>query len=76
MATESKWLTPAELAEMLEIPASTIRKWIHSGQCGTGPAGEAVPAPPSYKIGRHRRFARSEVEQWLADRRVDPASAA
>lgn len=46
--------TVAELAALLRVPEATIRYWIH---CGTGPA--------SFKIGRHVRYRRDDINAWL-----------
>jgi len=54
-------MTLPELAEMLGVPIETLYGWRHRGE---GPVG--------YRIGRHVRYRRAVVEQWLetqADRR-------
>lgn len=55
----SEWLSPSELASWLGVPVRTVYDWLQRDQ-----------APRSYKIGRHRRFRRTDVEDWLA-KRVD-----
>lgn len=62
---ETKFLSYADLARECNVPESTVRYWVHMG---TG--------PPSYKLGRHRRFRRSDVERWLSDRADTPQPAA
>jgi excisionase family DNA binding protein len=55
-------MTLPELSEMLGVPIETLYGWRHRGE---GPVG--------YRIGRHVRYRRAAVEQWLetqADRRV------
>lgn len=47
-----------ELCAWLKIPKNTIYK---QRSDGTG--------PPAYKLGKHLRFARSEVLAWLATKR-------
>jgi excisionase family DNA binding protein len=51
-------LTPDQLSEWLQVPKQTVYKW---RTCGSGPSG--------YRVGKHLRYARHEVEQWLADLR-------
>ena len=58
------WLTAAELAAELGIPKQTIYKWRTEGK---GPRG--------HKLGRHLRFARRDVDEWLAEN-ADPKPAA
>lgn len=45
-----------ELAEWLGIPIQTIYDWRLSGR-----------APRAHKIGKHLRFALSDVEAWLEE---------
>ncbi|MET1008016.1 MAG: helix-turn-helix domain-containing protein, partial [Propionibacteriaceae bacterium] len=54
-------LTIVELSEMLGIPVDTLYGWRHRGE---GPQG--------YRIGRHVRYRRAAVEDWL-EGRLDPA---
>jgi len=54
-------MTLPELSDMLGIPIETLYGWRHRGE---GPVG--------YRIGRHVRYRRTAVEEWLemqADRR-------
>jgi excisionase family DNA binding protein len=54
-------MTLQVLSEMLGVPIETLYGWRHRGE---GPIG--------YRIGRHVRYRRSAVEEWLetqADRR-------
>lgn len=46
-----------ELAEWLGVPIQTIYDWRLSGR-----------APRAHKIGKHMRFALSDVEAWLEER--------
>lgn len=54
-------MTIGELAEYLQVPRETIYRW---RKYGSGPRG--------FRMGRHIRFRRSEVEAWVESRR-DPA---
>ncbi|WP_074041024.1 helix-turn-helix transcriptional regulator [Dermacoccus nishinomiyaensis] len=50
-------LTTAEAAEMLRIPAGTLRYWRHQG---TG--------PKSFKLGAKRvAYMREDVDAWLKE---------
>lgn len=59
-------LTVQEVAELLRVPAATLRYWRY---CHTGPVG--------FKIGRYVRYERSEVQSWLHQQcAADPAGGA
>lgn len=46
-----------ELAEYLGVPVQTIYDWRLSGR-----------APRAFKLGKHLRFAISDVQEWLEER--------
>jgi len=46
-----------ELAEYLGVPVQTIYDWRLSGR-----------APLAFKLGKHLRFAVSDVQEWLEER--------
>jgi len=50
----SRLLTIKDLARMLSVPEETIYRWRY---LKTGPRG--------IKVGRHVRFRREDVEEWL-----------
>jgi excisionase family DNA binding protein len=50
-----EWMGPEALAEELGIPLRTIYAWRSAGK---GPRG--------HKLGKHVRFRRADVEEWLA----------
>ncbi len=52
-----EWVTPDQLAEEWHLSMSTIYQWRYRG---TGPT--------SYKIGKHVRYKRSDLEAWLVGR--------
>lgn len=59
----SEFFSPDSLAKYLDLPVRTIYQW---RQRGVGPRGIAV--------GRHVRYRRTDVEQWLeqqSDKRKD-----
>lgn len=51
--TRAELMTPDEVATLLAVPVSTVRDWARRGLI------------PSRKLGRHRRFLRSEIETWV-----------
>lgn len=54
-------LSPAELAELLNVPVQTIYHWRYRGY-----------GPRAYRIGRHVRYQPEDVQAWL-DRHHDEA---
>ncbi len=56
-----EWLTPQELAAWLGIPVQTVYAWRYRR---SGPRG--------YRVGKHVRFRRRDVERWL-EQRADEA---
>lgn len=55
-------LSVEEVAEWLVVPVGTIYAWRYRS-CGLA----------SYKVGRHVRFRRDDVESWLEKQRCEPA---
>lgn len=51
-------LTPDELSEWLHVPKQTVYRWRTRGG-----------GPSAYRVGRHVRYAVSDVERWLQERR-------
>ena len=49
-------LTVEDVAEILCIPLSTAHHWAMEGK-----------GPPSFKIGKHRRYNAQAVAKWLAE---------
>ena len=48
-------LSPRDLAGYLDVPLKTVYGWRHRG---LGPAG--------FRVGRHLRYRRSDVEEWIS----------
>ncbi len=48
-------LSPHDLAGYLDVPVKTVYGWRHRG---LGPAG--------FRVGRHLRYRRSDVEDWIS----------
>jgi excisionase family DNA binding protein len=53
-ALEPLLLSPSEVGRLLGISRSKVFELIASGQL-----------PPSYKLGRSRKFKRTDIEQWI-----------
>jgi excisionase family DNA binding protein len=51
-------MTPRELAEYLGVPLATVYRWRYLAE---GPMG--------FRIGRHVRYRRADVEAWVESRR-------
>jgi excisionase family DNA binding protein len=47
-------LTPIEVAELLRVPIATLYAWRHKRS-----------GPPAAQVGRHLRYRRRDVEEWL-----------
>ncbi|MEU8849058.1 helix-turn-helix domain-containing protein [Streptomyces sp. NPDC048564] len=56
--SDSEWMSPEELAEFVGLPLSTIYGFNSQGD-----------APRRIRIGKHCRYRRADVEEWL-DRHV------
>ncbi len=48
-----------QLAAYLGVQVSTVYAWVHSRQI------------PYYKVGRLVKFRKSEIDQWLEQRKVE-----
>ncbi len=53
-------LTACDVAQLLAVPRSSVYAYARAHRRPL----------PSIVVGRHRRFYRSDVEAWLAERRV------
>ena len=63
MSSVNKLMTIDEVAEYLQLPKSTIYQW-----------RTRRDGPPGYKLGRHVRYRRSEVDAWVEQQRDDGGS--
>lgn len=68
MWADERWLSSSELAELLHVDSSTIRRW-RTARPPQGPAFVQVS-------NRVYIYNSNDVETWLASRRVDPSAAA
>lgn len=55
-------LTVPDVAAILCVPVSTVHHWAARGD-----------GPPSFKVGKHRRFDATLVRQWLDDTKAGAA---
>lgn len=63
-----EWLTTEELARVLGVDCSTVRRWRTS---------RPVQGPPFVQLSeRVTMYSAYDVEQWLRSRRIDPSEAA
>lgn len=51
-------LTVQELANYLGVPVATIYAWRYRHE-----------GPPGFRVGRHVRFRRSDIEEWISQQR-------
>ena len=64
----SDWLTTDELARVLGVDSSTVRRWRTS---------RPAQGPPFVQLSeRVTMYSSYDVEQWLRSRRIDPSEAA
>lgn len=54
MSNSEDLMKPADVADMLGVPVGTLYQWRYRSE-----------GPPSMKVGRHVRYRRSAVEDWL-----------
>ena len=52
-------LSAQEVADYLGVPITTIYNWRHRSQ-----------GPPGFRVGRHLRYRRRDVEAWI-ERQLD-----
>ncbi len=51
------WIGLAEIADYVGVSKDTIRNWIKSSDM------------PAHKVGRLWKFKKSEVDQWIANKK-------
>jgi hypothetical protein len=62
------WYTTEELAELLKVDASSIRRWR---------TAQPLQGPPFVRVSARRTiYSAADVEAWLDHRRVDPSAVA
>ena len=63
--TDEELLDLEWLSDLLGIPVRTIYAWRQRGE-----------GPPAYRVGKHLRWRRGDVEAWLEERRDKAGSVA
>jgi excisionase family DNA binding protein len=59
----AKYLTTAEVAELLRAPLESVRYWRHVGK-----------GPASFKVGRRVLYALEDVETFIAEAKAGAAA--
>ncbi len=54
--TFPRLLTVKDVAEILCVPVSTVHHWAGRGE-----------GPPSFKVGKHRRYDAATVLRWIEE---------
>ena len=62
VAVVDELLTPEEVAKLLKVPRGTIYKWVHQRKI------------PHLKVGKHLRFVKAEVLEWVEEQRREMES--
>ncbi|MHB8811698.1 MAG: DNA-binding protein [Steroidobacteraceae bacterium] len=78
MALQSRATQMVDKPELLdEGPAADYigmsAAFLRAGRC-KGVVGNHTPPPAHLKLGRSIKYDRRDLDQWLADRRVDPVA--
>jgi excisionase family DNA binding protein len=53
-------MSTQQVSDFLGIPTATIWRWRYLGE-----------GPPAAKIGRHLRFARQDLLEWVEEQKTD-----
>ena len=62
VAVADELLTPEEVAHLLKVPKATVYKWVHQRKI------------PHVKVGRHLRFVKAEILEWVEEQRREMES--
>ena len=57
---DTKYLSPSELAEYLNISLHTVYLWTSTKQI------------PFFKLSRLTRFSKDEIDRWMKDKKIEP----
>ncbi len=58
-------LTTSEIAQLFRVPTATVYAWRARGF-----------GPPGFRVGRHTRYRRADVEAWIREQAHSEAEAA
>ena len=66
-ADDDRLMAPLDVSEHLGVPTATLANW-----------RSASKGPPFLRVGRHVRYRRTDLEQWIDGRvqHADPVGAA
>lgn len=68
MNTQERWYTTTELAELLGVDPSSLRRWR---------TAERRQGPPFISVSARKTiYSAADVESWLRKQRVDPDAVA
>jgi excisionase family DNA binding protein len=56
----SEFYSPDELSELINMPLRTLETWRYNGE-----------GPAFHRFGTRVRYAKADVDRWLAERRID-----
>ncbi|WP_327291480.1 helix-turn-helix transcriptional regulator [Streptomyces sp. NBC_01198] len=59
-----RYLTPADLADLLAVPLETVYQW-----------RKKRTGPPGFRVGKHLRYDPAAVRQWVNERAVADTAA-
>jgi len=60
---QTELLDMDDLSALLRIPVGTLRNWRVSGD-----------GPPGFRVGKHVRYRRQDVETWMEERAHEDAA--
>lgn len=63
VSTTHEYLTAEELAQLVRVPIATVYTWRYKGD-----------GPPAARVGRHLRYRRDAVDEWLRTCEEPPGS--
>lgn len=58
--SDERLMSAQEVADYLGIPITTLYAWRYKGE-----------GPPGYRVGRHIRHRREQIDRWLEDHADD-----
>jgi predicted DNA-binding transcriptional regulator AlpA len=66
VGADDRLMAPLDVSEVLGVPTATLANWRSASQ-----------GPPFLRVGRHVRYRRPDLEEWIEERvqRADPVSA-
>ncbi len=62
VAVADELLTSEEVAQLLKVPKATVYKWVYQRKI------------PHVKVGKHLRFVKAELLEWIEEQRREMES--